>query len=238
MRSNDERLLLGKSSKRLAQDHLERYRFACQYVQNKRCLDIACGTGYGAPLLVEAGAEYYVGVDIDEESVRHAEQRYSSKKASFVVGSICDYKAEEYYDVIICYETIEHVARYQAALRNLFSLLRPGGLLLISSPNRPITSPRALQINDKPSNRFHTQEFTPSELLHELFAVGFSASEKEIYGQRQRWLYRYARIQSIIRLIRCPDIFAFVSSAEAKTVKNNTPRYFIIKAEKRSEYAN
>jgi SAM-dependent methyltransferase len=227
-----ERLVPGKAGRRVEADHLERYRFACQYARNRKVLDIACGSGYGAPLLIEASASQYVGMDINENCVRYAKRRYESKHSIFLVGDICSLEAQERYDLIICFETIEHIESYHIALSNLFSALTPGGFLLISSPNRPITSPKALLLSDKPANIFHTQEFTPGELLNELHAAGFKTDLKYLFGQRQRWLYDNKHIQSLIRLVRFPDVFAYITSPKVKPVINMAPRYFVIVARK------
>ena len=135
------------------------------------------------------------------------------------------------YDLITCYETIEHVKNYEAAIKNLHSLLKLGGLLLISSPNRTVTSPNALTLNDKPSNEFHTQEFIPEELLSILVKNGFVADSSNLYGQRQRKkVYRNRYYRKIIyTLIGNPDIN---KSPRVTGVKDLLPRYFIIVAVK------
>ena len=232
MKFSGERLVPGNSGRRIEADHLERYRFLESSVKNKKVLDIACGTGYGSNILIEAGASQYVGVDISEDSIEYAKQQFCSEKASFIVGDIGNFESAEPFDVIACFETIEHVSFYPSALKNLFSVLRPGGVLVISSPNRLITSPKALQLNDTPVNKFHTQEFTPNELANELRKVGFSVNKEDIFGQRQRGLYGNKHIQSLIRLTRFPDIFAFVTSPKITPVKRLTPRYFVIVARK------
>ncbi len=156
-----EYFIPGKSGDRIEADHLERYRFACKYAKGKSVLDIACGVGYSGPKFIEAGAVNYDGVDINENLIEYAKNNYSSESINYLVGDICKFSNNKMYDLITCYETIEHVKNYEDAIKNLHSLLKPGGLLLISSPNRTVTSPNALTLNDKPSNEFHTQEFIP-----------------------------------------------------------------------------
>jgi len=57
------------------QDHLDRYRFAAQFTQDAKVLDIACGTGYGSRLLVEEGSASFVwGVDVCEDAITRARQ--------------------------------------------------------------------------------------------------------------------------------------------------------------------
>jgi hypothetical protein len=86
----------------------------------------------------------------------------------------------------LCFETIEHVPDYKSALVNLRKLLGSDGLLLISSPNRTVTSPKSVSLTERPANPFHTQEFVPEELLSALLQAGFSANSADVFGQRQR----------------------------------------------------
>jgi SAM-dependent methyltransferase len=226
-----EYFIPGKSGDRIEADHLERYRFACKYAKGKSVLDIACGVGYSGPKFIEAGAVNYQGVDINEKLIEYAKSNYSSERNNYFVGDICTFTNNKMYDLITCYETIEHVKNYEAAIKNLHSLLKPGGLLLISSPNRTVTSPNALTLNDKPSNEFHTQEFISEELLSILVKNGFIADSRNLYGQRQRKkVYRNRYYRKIIyTLLGNPDIN---KSPRVTEVKGLLPRYFIIVAVK------
>lgn len=227
-----ERFVLGNSGRRIEADHLERYLFASYYVKDNKVLDIACGVGYGSSVLMTGGASQYLGVDISEESIEYAKQEYGGENRTFIVADICHFKSTDSYDVIVCFETIEHVSCYRSALVNLYAMLNKNGVLIISSPNRIVTSPTALHINDKPANKFHTQEFTPNELENLLIETGFHVNKTEIFGQRQRYLYNNKIIQSLIRLTRFPDIFAFITSAKLTPVTRLIPRYFAIVARK------
>jgi ubiquinone biosynthesis O-methyltransferase len=227
-----EYFIPGKSGERIEADHLERYRFACKYAKGKSVLDIACGVGYSGRMLIEAGAVSYDGVDINEKLVEYAKNNYSSESINYFVGDICTFRNNKMYDLITCFETIEHVKNYEAAIKNLHSLLKPGGMLFISSPNRTVTSPKALTINDKPSNEFHTQEFIPEELLSILNKNGFTAGKDNLYGQRQRKkVYRNRYYRKIIyTLFGNPDI---KTSPEVRQVTDKLPRYFVIVASKK-----
>lgn len=219
----------GKSGERIEADHMERYHFACKFAQGKSILDIACGTGYSGPLFIKAGAARYEGVDINEKLVKYANFKYGSDFVNYHVGDICAFNNAKKYDIITCFETIEHVENYESAIKNLHGLLTHGGLLLISSPNRPITSPRCSSLDDKPANEFHTQEFIPEELQSILKNYGFVVSPDDIYGQRQRRVY-INRIFNIFRKIFAnPDKKA---SPLVTPVRDKIPRYFIIIATK------
>lgn len=226
-----EYFIPGKSGERIEADHIERYRFACKYAKGKSVLDIACGVGYSGQMFIEAGAVSYEGVDINEKLIDYAKKIYGSNLISYSVGDITTFNSNKMYDLITCFETIEHVKKYEAAIQNLYSLLKPGGLLFISSPNRTVTSPNALTINDKPSNEFHTQEFIPEELIFVLNENGFFASRENLYGQRQRekvFRNRYYR-KIIYTVFGNPDV---KTSPEVKQVTDKLPRYFVILATK------
>ena len=89
-----------KSGERIEADHLERYRFACKYAKEKSVLDIACGVGYSARMLIEAGAVSYDGVDINEKLVEYAKNNYSSERINYFVGDICTFRNNKMYDLI------------------------------------------------------------------------------------------------------------------------------------------
>src|ERR1700678_3885280 len=121
--------------------HYARYRFASSYVAGKDILDIACGVGYGSAALAGAGARSVDGVDIRPQNIAHALRTYSAPNLRFLHGDITSYGDSRSYDLIVCFETIEHIPCCHAALRNCKRLLRSRGMLLISSPNRLLSSP-------------------------------------------------------------------------------------------------
>ena len=216
----------GQAAERIEADHLARYRFAAAYAPGRRVLDIACGVGYSAPMMLDAGALSYTGVDMNEELVRYATDTYGSPTARYCAGDICDFRSEEPFDLITCFETIEHVRKYHAAIGNLYKLLGPGGHLLISSPNRPVTSPAAATLADRPDNEFHTQEFTPDELIGELRCAGFDVAKHGLFGQRRRLALRSDRADRVLRrFFGNPDQ---ASSPEVRRLWGLTPRYFIV----------
>jgi len=117
----------GASPERLNADHLNRYRFATDYASAAaRALDIACGTGYGSAILKDAGAGSVTGVDLSVEALGHAQKHFGREGVTFTTGDITEFDAEP-FDLITCFETIEHVADAAAALTNLRRLLREGG---------------------------------------------------------------------------------------------------------------
>ncbi|MDA0990593.1 MAG: class I SAM-dependent methyltransferase [Verrucomicrobia bacterium] len=118
--------------------HLERYRFASQYVNGRDVADIACGTGYGAALLVQSGrAKCVTGVDIDHDAVSYATDVYGAGGVAFVCASAEATGFEAgCVDVVTSFETIEHLENEQGLLAEFARILRPSGHLIISTPNQ------------------------------------------------------------------------------------------------------
>jgi 2-polyprenyl-3-methyl-5-hydroxy-6-metoxy-1,4-benzoquinol methylase len=226
-----EFMVPGQSGDRLEADHWARYRFAGPFARGMRALDIACGYGYGSDHLLKSGASRVVGVDMSAALVENARKVYTSPGLSFHQGDIRVFREGTPFDLITCFETIEHVPDYPAALHNLFSLLAPGGTLLISSPNRPITSPRAPSLSDSPSNPHHVQEFTITELQGALKEAGFEVDASVVFGQRQRRVFSNRLVNKMYLKICKPDSRF---SAEVLPVDGRVPRYFIVRARKTS----
>jgi SAM-dependent methyltransferase len=209
-------------------DNIERYHFACKIAKNKSVLDVACGPGHALSLFLEAGVYSYDGVDIHEESIAYANYKYSDKaylnnRINYHVGDIRTFSNGKTFDIITCYGVIEHVKDYEFAIKNLYSLLNYGGVLLISSPNRLITSPHCMSIDDKPSNKLHVQEFTPNELLS-ILITGFSVSQEKIFGQYLRRIYSNKFANKIAQAI-CQKS---KNAAVVKEARDKMPEHFII----------
>lgn len=121
-------------------EHYHRYALAARYLRGKRVLDLACGEGYGAMLLATEAAEV-VGVDIDENTIRHAAHNYAGRNLRFSAGSITDEDMladEQPFDAVVCFEAIEHVEDHAAVLRVVRSRLARGGLFLVSTPDTAV----------------------------------------------------------------------------------------------------
>ena len=113
---------------------LRRYETAARYVKDKRVLDIACGVGYGSKMLRLAGATNVVGVDLSSESIEYAKQQYSTPEVEFICADAEQFQSSEQFDVVVSFETIEHLPHPIKFLENIHSLLVPGGDLILSVP--------------------------------------------------------------------------------------------------------
>ena len=109
-------------------EHVARYAMLSPFVRGKRVLDIACGEGYGSWLLKEWGAREVVGVDISADAIAVARKRFGREGVNFLFGDACraqDFLAHASFDLIVSFETIEHVADPLAFLSGLRSLASP-----------------------------------------------------------------------------------------------------------------
>ncbi|HEV2723386.1 MAG TPA: methyltransferase domain-containing protein, partial [Thermoleophilaceae bacterium] len=146
----------------ISPEHHARYRAAATLVGGRAVLDAGCGVGWGSLLLAEADPDSLVAVDISPVAIEAARERAGAAAVDFKVGDLEDLPLDDdSVDVVVCYEAIEHVYRPAVALDELRRVLRPGGILLISSPNRGVYPA---------GNPFHFHEFTTEELESELRA--------------------------------------------------------------------
>ncbi len=122
--------------------HLRRYEMAAGVALERgarTAADLACGTGYGSELLARvAGLRSVVGADIDADAVRYAGRYHDADgRARFVCADATDTGLESgSIDLIASFETIEHVVDTGGLLAEFDRLLRPGGTLVVSTPNR------------------------------------------------------------------------------------------------------
>ena len=122
------------ASARIVQIHCHHYELASRLAKNRRILDIACGSGYGTNMLFEAGAKLVVGVDYNPEAVMYASNRYNSKQINFICADAADFTWQHQFDLITCFETIEHLDDPAGFLSKLKVLLASGGDLYLSLP--------------------------------------------------------------------------------------------------------
>jgi SAM-dependent methyltransferase len=138
-------------------EHWHRYAYASQFTRGKKVLDLASGEGYGSALLAQT-AQWVVGLDVDERAVQHAHKKYSAGNLLFIVGSVLTIPLDKIrFDVITCFEAIEHIKDPEKLVNAVQQLLAPDGLFLVSTPNKPEYK------KVEAHNPFHINELTFEE---------------------------------------------------------------------------
>ena len=185
-----ERIVPGMVPIGLFQEHEARYNLARQYAKNKVVIDVACGTGIGSQHLFAGGAKKCIGLDLDEAALEYARAEY--KDCYF---SACDAHdlclADNSADLIVSFETLEHVANPVLFLRECKRVLKRGGILICSTPNHTVYRWFG-------KNEFHKKEFTAREfrdVLSTLFTV------KELYCQKEVFYPRHVLERLTLRFI-------------------------------------
>jgi ubiquinone/menaquinone biosynthesis C-methylase UbiE len=141
-------------------EHLHRYAIACDLAKGKEVLDIASGEGYGSYLLSKT-SKSVVGVDIDIKTVELAKLKYLSANLKFLNGNTSKIPLEDNsIDMVVSFETIEHHDEHHQMIKEISRVLKPNGLLIISSPDKEYYS----DLN-KTINPFHVKELYCDELV-------------------------------------------------------------------------
>jgi SAM-dependent methyltransferase len=158
-----------------------RYEFADRLLTGKaELLDIGSGRGLGSHFLSLLPYRNLLGVDADPQCVEFAKARYAHTRLRFEHAVAPELPhSDARYDGIVCLEVIEHVEDDHELLRQVHSRLADGGVFVLSTPNRLITSPGL----DRPKNPYHVREYDPDEFAA---LLGEHFSTVRIFGQRLR----------------------------------------------------
>jgi GT2 family glycosyltransferase/SAM-dependent methyltransferase len=147
-----------------------------EFATDKSVLDVASGEGHGAAMLSRV-ARSVTGVLLDPEAVRHARHNYYFSNLNFLVGGCAELPVPDAsVDLVTSFETIEHHDLYELMMREVKRVLKPGGILIISSPNRLVYSDERNYGNPSGVKELHYDGFR--ELLGRHF------KHQRLYGQR------------------------------------------------------
>lgn len=161
-----------------------------------RALDVGCAYGYGCEVLMERGFEPY-GLDVSEHAI--AEARQSLPSITFAIGSVEDrIPFEQTFDLVVCFEVLEHLAEPLRALLNAKEALTASGVLVAAVPNPASRSP--FRVEDPT----HVSEHVP-EYWRDLFKrAGFEVRRMGAY----HFLPLVHRISTRVHFIPTPPWLA------------------------------
>jgi len=186
-------------------EHLHRYAIVTNYIKGKIVLDIASGEGYGSNLMSNE-ASFVYGVDIDERTVQLAKEKYQRNNLKFSCGSASKIPIEDNsIDVVVSFETIEHHDKHDEMMLEIKRVLKPNGLLILSSPDK-------LYYSDKRNfkNKFHVKElykeefeqlvnkyFNKVQLLSQSYINGNSIIQKSEITQPEFYTGSFASVAPV-----------------------------------------
>jgi SAM-dependent methyltransferase len=139
--------------------HLAVYEWIGARVIGRRVIDMACGEGYGSEVLSRSAANV-LGVDANPEAHEHARLRYERLNLSFERGMVQTHGGPGAYDAVVFLQTIEHVQDPVTVLEHFRSLLAPGGVAYVSTPNVLTLAPAGAQ---RSGNPWHIKEYRAAE---------------------------------------------------------------------------
>jgi 2-polyprenyl-3-methyl-5-hydroxy-6-metoxy-1,4-benzoquinol methylase len=137
----------------LAASHVQRYELAARLCSGARVLDLCCGIGYGSRILATTAASV-VGVDVAEEAVAAARAGAGAdERVSFEQADAAEFLRRQgagRFDVVVCFEGLEHVPDFGAVCGELKRLAGEGVRLIASLPNSE---------GFEEQNEFHVTDF-------------------------------------------------------------------------------
>lgn len=186
-----ERVVPGVTPEVTFREHQMRYAFAAQFAPGRIVLDIASGSGIGTAYLRRAGARVCIGLDLDLPALRYAQARFRlTHLAACDASRIC--LADRSVEVIVSFETIEHLANSRSFLMDCERVLRPGGVLVCSTPNREVSrwdGPNPFHLSEIPIRYFFRQ-------VSEVF------EHCELYGQSPVYYPLHVAKKGIIGMLQ------------------------------------
>lgn len=148
-------------------DHIARYRFAEQYTEGKKTIDLGCGTGYGTRSLSKLARDI-LGVDISEEAVAYAASHYGAPNLGYETGDVTNLPyPDESFEAAVSFEVIEHLAHPETLVKEASRLLKEDGIFVVSTPDKQTYSNDRNHANPHHLKEMYSLEFR--EILEQRF---------------------------------------------------------------------
>lgn len=198
-------------------EHYHRYAFVQRLMKDKNVLDAACGEGYGSHILSDC-AKKVTGVDIDCDSIKHACNRYKKDNLTYINESCTQLSFKDNsFDVVVSFETLEHLEQQQEMLLEFKRVLKEDGLLIISTPDKKHYSDATAF-----ENEFHVKELYRSEFKGLL----------DQHWKAQIWFAQAMNFNSILEKMDAKDKKYSTDILTQDYIQHNsnllTPMYYVV----------
>jgi SAM-dependent methyltransferase len=195
---DDERIYPETRDRATFEHHLARYRFAQEQIAaGQHGLDAGCGTGYGTHLLSQKSA-FTLGIDYAPQALEYARAHFAGERLAFATMNCHRLAlADASFDWIISLEVFEHLEEADAFLSECRRVLRPGGRMILSTPNRASWDLHMRSIEK--NYEYHINMMDKRGLLA---ALRKHFERVELYGQWRRgnWLHATLRALDVFNL--------------------------------------
>jgi 2-polyprenyl-3-methyl-5-hydroxy-6-metoxy-1,4-benzoquinol methylase len=174
--------------------HLAAYYLMEPFIAGKRVLEAGCGEGYGAALMA-GHAAHVVGVDYNAAALELARERHQAPNLEYRAVNLLDLARQSpgEFDVVTNFQVLEHLEDPAPFLTAAAACVKPGGMLILTTPNRPAS------VSENP---YHVHEYAADE-LQALLARFFSQVEvRGIVGTERVYAFERARGAQAQRILR------------------------------------
>ncbi len=187
--------------------HLAAYRYARELAVDRQVLDAGCGEGFGTVLLAET-ARRVTGIDYSRDAVKAAAEKYRRPNLDFRQLDVYQLPGLDLrFDLITNFQVLEHLADPVQFLTAVRSALKPGGILMLTTPNR---------LTSVSENPYHLHEYVADELLGllrplfghvDLYSMMGNEKVRKFDAERARQVQRILRLDPLRLRKLLPDRF-------------------------------
>ena len=197
--------------------HRKAYEVAALFTADKAVLDFGCNNGYGTNILAAKTADV-IGIDVSQAAIDSATQQYVRSGLRFmcVDGGTLPFSDGE-FDVVTSFQVVEHLTDPDAYLKEIKRVLRPSGILLLTTPQAAIR----LDPGMKPWNPFHVREYRAHELESQIARHFKTVLIRGLFASEPVYSVEYRRCQSGLADARRSNKIRLPSYTEVRTFAIN-----------------